>query len=103
MQTTITHNGKEFKIDQKHYDERKELVNLILNTESIDDDERQYWFDIMPVMKEDQKERLFNILESVRKRLKELEEKYKKALKDIMDDIDTLNIDTLSSNSSNDD
>lgn len=36
----------------------------------MDDKERQYWFDIMPSMNEQQTQRLFNILETERKSLK---------------------------------
>jgi hypothetical protein len=47
----------------------------------MDDDERQYWFDIMPSMTDSQIDRLFNILETERKKLEELEVKYQKEIK----------------------
>ncbi len=58
-----------------------ELIKLILATESMDDDERQYWFDIMPSMSDAQIDRLFDILETERKKLEELEVKYQKEIK----------------------
>lgn len=58
-----------------------ELVALIIATESMDDDERQYWFDIMPSMSDMQIDRLFDILETERKKLEELELKYQKEIK----------------------
>lgn len=47
----------------------------------MDDDERQYWFDIMPSMTDSQIDRLYDILETERKKLEELEVKYQKEIK----------------------
>jgi hypothetical protein len=58
-----------------------ELITLITATESMDNDERQYWFDIMPSMTDAQVDRLFDILETERKKLSELEVKYQKEIK----------------------
>ena len=52
------------------------LIELVLATESMDDSERQYWFDILPSMNADQIQRLVDILETERKKLDELEKKY---------------------------
>lgn len=52
------------------------LIELVLATESMDDSERQYWFDILPSMNADQIQRLLDILETERKKLDELEKKY---------------------------
>ena len=49
---------------------------MILATESMDDDERQYWFDIMPSMTDSKIDRLFSILDTEKKKLEELEVKY---------------------------
>ncbi len=58
-----------------------ELIELIIATESMDNDERQYWFDIMPSMTDTQIDRLYDILETERKKLWELEVKYQKEIK----------------------
>ncbi|MDR2411870.1 MAG: hypothetical protein LBD88_04895 [Candidatus Peribacteria bacterium] len=47
----------------------------------MENDERQYWFDIMPSMTDDQIDRLFNILDTEKKKLEALEEKYKDEIK----------------------
>jgi len=47
----------------------------------MDDEERQYWFDIMPSMNDNQIDRLFNILETERRKLEELEMKYQEEIK----------------------
>ena len=56
------------------------LIELVLATESMDDSERQYWFDILPSMNADQIQRLLDILETERKKLDELENKYQKEI-----------------------
>ncbi|MDR3150177.1 MAG: hypothetical protein LBU14_00645 [Candidatus Peribacteria bacterium] len=58
-----------------------ELIQLVLGTESMENDEKQYWFDIMPSMTDNQIDRLFNILDTERKKLEALEEKYKDEIK----------------------
>lgn len=57
-----------------------ELVTLIANTESMDDNEKQYWFDIMPSMTDSQIRGLFEILETERKKLEALEIKYQQEI-----------------------
>jgi len=80
---TIQNNGKSFNISDEMQVKYPELIKLILNTESMDDDERQYWFDIMPSMTDSQIDRLFNILETERKKLDDLEIKYQKEIKSL--------------------
>lgn len=49
----------------------------------MDDDERQYWFDIMPSMTDAQIDRLYEILETERRKLEELEVKYQEEIKSL--------------------
>ena len=63
--------------------ESPSLVQLILNTESMDAQEKQYWFDIFPSMTESQKDRLFDILETERVKLQELETRYQEGIKQL--------------------
>jgi len=49
----------------------------------MDDDERQYWFDIMPSMTDEQIDRLYNILETEKKKLEDLEVKYQTEIKQL--------------------
>lgn len=79
----IKHNNKEFIIDEQIQAKYPELIKLVLNTESMDDDERQYWFDIMPSMTDSQIDRLFDILDTERKKLEALEQKYQKEIKQL--------------------
>jgi len=70
-----------FQITDELQAKYPELIKLIIATESMDDDERQYWFDIMPSMTDAQIDRLYDILETERKKLSELEVKYQKEIK----------------------
>ena len=67
-----------FKISDEMQAKYPELIQLILATGSMDDAERQYWFYIMPSMTNAQIDRLFNILETERKKLQALELEWKK-------------------------
>lgn len=79
----VTHNGKQFVISDETQAQYKELVTLILDTDSMDDNERQYWFDIMPSMTDEQIDRLFNILDTEKNKLEELENKYQQEIKQL--------------------
>lgn len=77
----IQKNDKTFQISDEIQAKFPELIELIIATESMDDDERQYWFDIMPSMTDAQIDRLYDILETERRKLQELEVKYQKEIK----------------------
>lgn len=79
----INHNWKIFQINDEVQANFHELVKLILETESMDDDEKQYWFDIMPSMTDSQIDRLFNILDTEKKKLQALDDKYQKEIKNL--------------------
>lgn len=79
--TQIQKGDTTFQIQDELQAKFPELIKLIVATESMDDDERQYWFDIMPSMTDAQIDRLFDILETERKKLQELEVKYQKKIK----------------------
>jgi tryptophanyl-tRNA synthetase len=53
-----------------------ELVKMIMNSQSMNDQERNYWLQVLPVMTEEQVAELRNILETEIKKLAEIEKKY---------------------------
>lgn len=57
-----------------------ELVALIKKTESMSDEERAYWFQILPIMTADQVNRLKNILEEEANQLAKLDTQYQEEL-----------------------
>ncbi|MDD5197575.1 MAG: hypothetical protein PHN60_01805 [Candidatus Gracilibacteria bacterium] len=77
----ITKDGYVFTILDEIQSQYGELVKLVLATESMDNTEKQYWFDILPSMTDEQVDRLFDILETERKKLEELEVKYQEEIK----------------------
>ena len=79
----VKKGDKTFEISDELQAKFPDLIKLILATESMDDDERQYWFDIMPSMTDEQIDRLYEILETERKKLEDLEVKYQKEIKSL--------------------
>ena len=55
-----------------------ELIDLIMHSESMNDEERQYWVDILPAMTADQVTQLRDILQNERRQLAAIDEKYEK-------------------------
>lgn len=53
-----------------------QLVSLVLATESMDNSEKQAWFDILPSMTDEQIDRLFDILQQEKTKLEQIEAKY---------------------------
>ena len=81
--TKVTQNWKNFNIPDIIQSSYPELVKLILETDSMDDSERQYWFDILSSMTNEQVDRLYNILDTERRKLDNLEKKYQDEIKDL--------------------
>ena len=55
-----------------------EIIDLILRSESMNDEERQYWIDILPVMTPEQTAQLKTILVQEREQLAAIDAKYSK-------------------------
>ncbi len=79
----ITNNWVNFQITDEIQAEYPELIKLVLNTKSMDDQERQYWFDILPSMSDEQIDRLYEILDTEKKKLEQLEVNYQKEIKSL--------------------
>jgi len=60
-----------------------ELTALILGSESMNDEERQYWINILPVMTPDQIASLNDILETEKSQLAAIDKKYAKEIEAI--------------------
>jgi hypothetical protein len=82
-QTTTSTDKKEFTIPQEVKDKYPDLIPLILGSASMNDDERQYWFSILPIMTQDQVNRLREILTTEKQKLAEIDQKYQKQLDEI--------------------
>ena len=63
-----------------------ELIELILKSESMNDEERQYWVNILPVMTPEQVQNLKDILVNEREQLAAIDRKYAKEIEKIGSD-----------------
>ncbi len=59
-----------------------QYVKLIKVSQSMNDEERQYWIDVLPIMTEDQLENLQSILDNEQKQLKEVESEYEEGVQE---------------------
>ena len=57
-----------------------DLLQLIQGSESMNNEERQYWVSILPVMTDEQIKNLREILENEKKQLQAIDEKYSKEI-----------------------
>ncbi|MFA6023674.1 MAG: hypothetical protein WC777_00435 [Candidatus Gracilibacteria bacterium] len=70
----------QFTIPQVVQDKYPELIELIKKTESMSNEERDYWFQILPIMTPDQINRLKNILSEEVTQLSKLDDQYQEEL-----------------------
>lgn len=59
-----------------------ELIGLIKGSQSMNDEERQYWIDVLPIMNEDQLTNLNNILGNEKKQIAEADKQYEQGVKE---------------------
>lgn len=59
------------------------LIELILGSESMNDEERQYWVNILPVMTPEQRENLEQILQNEKDQLAAIDQKYSKEMESL--------------------
>jgi hypothetical protein len=81
-QTTATKDDKTTLVIPADLTEKfGELIELIKASKSMDDGERQYWIDVLPIMSEDQIQNLRNILDNEKKQLAQAEAAYSDGMK----------------------
>jgi len=80
---TKTTAASKFHIPQAVKDLYPDLIPLILQTESMDDEEREYWFQILPIMTDDQVDKLREILVNEKDQLAKLDAEYEAELEKI--------------------
>jgi hypothetical protein len=62
-----------------------DLIQLIKETESMNDEERDYWFQILPIMTEDQIKKFREILVNEKQQLTSLDKEYEQELQKLND------------------
>lgn len=65
--------------------EYHQLIPLIMETESMNEEEREYWFQILPIMTEEQIKKFVGILENEQEQLKKLDDEYDTELEKLND------------------
>ncbi len=83
--TPPTNSGSQrvFTIPPEVVEKYADLIELVKASASMNDDERQYWFSILPIMTVDQVTRLREILTTEKQKLTEIDQKYQKQLEQI--------------------
>ncbi len=61
------------------------IIELIKGSESMNDEERQYWINILPIMTPEQMKNLEDILSSEKKQLAAIDAKYSKEMAQVSD------------------
>lgn len=61
------------------------IIELIKGSESMNDEERQYWINILPIMTPEQLKNLEDILNNEKKQLQAIDEKYSKEVSSLGD------------------
>ncbi|MBN2096167.1 hypothetical protein JW752_02075 [Candidatus Peregrinibacteria bacterium] len=59
-----------------------ELVDMIIGSQSMNDEERQYWVDVLPIMTEEQLDNLREILANEKKQMEEVNKTYEEKAKE---------------------
>ncbi len=75
-----TSGAQGFNIPAVVLEKYGDLVELIKKTESMSDEEREYWFQILPIMTADQVNRLKTILQEEANQLSKLDTQYQDEL-----------------------
>lgn len=73
--------GKKYTIPESVKTAYPDLVALLVKTESMNDEERDYWFQVLPVMNDEQIVKLRTILVNEREQLKKIDSEYDSEMK----------------------
>lgn len=77
---STTSGDDKFNVPKVVQEKYPELVAMIKRTESMSNEEREYWFQILPIMTADQVARLKNILQEEANQLAKLDTQYQDEL-----------------------
>lgn len=69
--------AKNYTISDSFLEKMPEIISLILESKSLDtQQEKQSWFDLLPLMNQEQIDKLKDILTREKEKLQEIEQKY---------------------------
>lgn len=77
LPTEVQEKAKQFTIPIEFIEKMPELIVLVLNSRSMNEaSEKQSWFNLLPLMTDDQISKLNDILTKEKQKLEEIEKKY---------------------------
>lgn len=78
--TFTSANGQTYTLTQNVREKFPDLMKLIKETESMNDEEREYWFQILPIMTDEQIKKFRDILVNEKEQLAKLDKDYENEL-----------------------
>jgi hypothetical protein len=72
--------SQELLVSEEVREKFPELVELILKSGSMDQEERQYWIDVLPIMTEEQVQNLRGILDNEKKQIEEANQEFQESV-----------------------
>jgi hypothetical protein len=80
----LREQAKTFSIPDKFLGEKPEIIVMILESKSMDtNEEKQSWFNLLPIMNDEQYKKLVDILDREKQKLGEIEKKYEEKKQNI--------------------
>jgi len=77
--------AKNYTISDNFLETMSDIIVLVLNSKSLDSQqEKQSWFDLLPLMTQDQIDKLRDILTREKQKLEEIEKKYEQKKDDVI-------------------
>lgn len=77
LSQNLWEQAKMFDIPSEFIQDNAKLIELVLTSRAIDTtEEKQNWFNLLPLMTSEQVSKLFEILEKERTKIQEIEQKY---------------------------
>ena len=77
LSQNLWEQAKMFDIPNEFIQDNAKLIELVLTSRAIDTtEEKQNWFNLLPLMTSEQVSKLFEILEKERTKIQEIEQKY---------------------------
>lgn len=77
---TTTVQASTLKITQDVRSKFPKVIGMIEKSQSMNDEERQYWIDVLPIMSQAQIDNLKNILENEKNEIEAAEKEYEDAM-----------------------
>ena len=77
---TVTDENKTLNVPPEVDEKFHDLVEMIKESSSMDNDERQYWVDVLPIMSDDQILNLRGILDNEKQKLNEAAMSYSQGM-----------------------